>query len=252
MKLRWPSLRRPAQMSSQPAEQQPAQAAQQHDEADSDQGTAPLSIILSPQAPIRPPLRKPRLHRLSQDSRFVPADDEADLHIDAYHLDRLGEEAAAHEKVPWPALLLASKQCVASSHRHGPPLQILVLEDLVHRLSHELAEQHGNIPQASWLDRVEELPPLLLAYDRQMQAVTHKLQCTAAELSAAQAQACSPEADWHMRMSLTYITFDLRVSAGRRAGCRIAADQRRSQGVQGKRAGCMQTASGCRAAASAH
>ena len=72
--------------------------------------------------------------------------------------------------------------------------QALVLEDLVHRLSQELAERQGVLTSgahAGWLDRVEELPPLLLAYDLQMQAVTHKMQLTGAELVAAHAQACA-------------------------------------------------------------
>ena len=92
MKLRWPSLRRPAKMSSQPAEQEPP--VQQLDETNSDDHSCAPII-----SPAMPPLRKPRLHRLSQDSRVVPADDdEAALH-DACYLDRLAAEAAAHEKV---------------------------------------------------------------------------------------------------------------------------------------------------------
>ena len=138
-----------------------------------------------------------------------------DVHDD--HGDRLSAEAAAHDKVL--ALLLTNThqyeaqqwvpelasivpchgqqwlQAMSPSLRCHP--QILVLEDVVDRLSHELAQRQGHRAaldaqsgsHASWVRGVEDLPPLLLAYDQQMQRITQKLEQTADKLEAAQAQA---------------------------------------------------------------
>ena len=100
MKLKWPSLCTSVGMTAPTAEEKQEQheALPQPEQTDSDHSSAPQSI-LSAQKPAMPPqFRKPRLHRLSQDSRVMPALDTTDENLHDDYQDRQSAEAAAYDK----------------------------------------------------------------------------------------------------------------------------------------------------------